>query len=92
MKSRLPGFTAEASLSATRSEYYTASVAQEGGGHAQHVMPQLRFVWKPIANCNPDCACFTWENCPCCIGPGPGGGGPVWLFPGLGSFASRFGL
>ncbi len=29
--------------------------------------------WRPWPGCNPNCACATWVNCPCCIGPGPGG-------------------
>lgn len=74
MKSRLPGFTAEASLSATVSHHYIASAVQDGP-YIRRVMPQLwGSVWLPNGECNPNCACLIWENCPCCIGPGPGGG------------------
>jgi len=75
---RMPGFTAEASVfpgEAAASARYFAT-------ERETVVLQL-LAWPkrfPGLRCNPSCVCIHSENCPCCIGPGPGG---EFMFAGL---------
>ena len=78
-KPRLPGFTAEAAVAATRQQHYWFSVGAALEGGVQRVHPSLR-PWSPPRGCNPNCACLSWEGCPCCTGPGPG---DPWSVPWL---------
>jgi len=69
----MPGFAAEAAIYDRATPY--------GGQYGYHRQTAVTMqLWKrwPGLPCDPTCACITWENCPCCIGPGPGGGGVLW--------------
>jgi hypothetical protein len=73
-RANLPGFTAETSLGPARA-WYLGSLAGFRNVGAQNISPQMRVLpWQPRPDCNPNCACFSFVDCPCCIGPGPGGG------------------
>jgi hypothetical protein len=73
-RASLPGFTAEISIEPARARYL-GSLAGFTNVGTKHISPQIRMLpWRPRPDCNPNCACFSFVNCPCCIGPGPGGG------------------
>lgn len=62
---KLPGFSADASLYESKSEYGSAQFVARPVG----VQPQL-ILWPPGIPgrdwCIPNCVCVSQVNCPCC--------------------------
>jgi hypothetical protein len=70
----IPGFTAEISIGLPRN-LYSGARYEFTKAATRKILPQMRGLqWRPKPNCNPNCACLSFVDCPCCIGPGPGGG------------------
>jgi hypothetical protein len=73
-RASIPGFTAEDSVARASARYLGAPAGFTNSG-GQNILPQISALpWRPRPNCNPNCACLSFRDCPCCIGPGPGGG------------------
>src|SRR6266508_4610596 len=95
---KMPGFSAEASLCKTRTNFTIGATKSVMNGEG--ILPQVRTVSG--GTCNPTCLCVTDVGCPCCgslgygddsgggggggggwaVGGGGGGGGPVGGGPG----------
>jgi hypothetical protein len=74
-KPRLPGFTAEAAVAATRRQHYRSAVGAALEGDVRRVHPSL--AWWPWQGCIPNCVCVGPDACPCCIGWPPH---PPWSY------------